>query len=403
MAEKVITVSQFSEYVGSVLLSDPILKRLYIKGEVSNCTYHSNGNVYFTLKDDGAAVKCIIFYDVAQELDVTIQDGSGVMVKGHVIHNKKDGSYSVAIKELEVDGAGKLYEEVELLKKRLYDEGLFDISHKKEIPANVKKIGVVTSGTGAVIRDIINVSTRRNKNIEIILSPAKVQGIGAEQELIDALQLLIENRNVDVIIIARGGGSYEDLNAFNGEKLARALFNCPFPTISAIGHEVDFTIADFVCDLRAPTPSAAAELAVSDMQEVLKKIEKYNKRLYRGALRVADTYRKDIDTAAAKLYYFKPYSVLNREELKIEKLIGSLQRSANLHLAQKNMQCKLLSEKLSTLSPLGVLKRGYAIVKDKDTGNLITTAKNVKSSVQVLLQDGIIDADVRKVQMNEDK
>ncbi len=401
MAERIITVSQLSEYVGSILTADPILKRLNVKGEVSNCTYHSNGNIYFTLKDDAAAIKCIAFYDIAQNFDVQIEDGMSAVIKGHIIHNKKDGSYSIAIKEIEIEGAGKLYEKTELLKKKLFEEGLFDSSHKKQIPTNVTKIGVVTSKTGAVIRDIINVSSRRNKNIEIVLSPAKVQGVGAEQELINALKLLIEYKDIDVIIIARGGGSYEDLNAFNGENLARELFACPFPTISAIGHEVDFTIADFVCDLRAPTPSAAAELAVTDMEVVLKAIERSQQRIQYSALKIIEGLDKHIDASIAKIHYYKPYSVLVREEQKVNKLISGLNKAASTYIKEKDMQYSSLEGKLQALSPLGVLGRGYSIVKDENTGALITSVKQVKTSVQVLMQDGIINADVKNVRINE--
>lgn len=402
MAEKVITVSQLSEYIGSVLITDPILKRLYVKGEVSNCTYHSNGNVYFTLKDDGAAIKCIIFYDVADKLDAKIEDGIGLTVKGHVIHNKKDGSYSVAIKEIEIEGAGKIYEEVELLKKKLSKEGLFDESHKKKIPEHAKKIGIVTSATGAAIQDIINVSSRRNNNIEIILAPAKVQGLGAETEIIDALNMLIEYKDIDIVIIGRGGGSYEDLNAFNSEKLARVLYDCPIPTISAVGHEIDFTIADFVCDMRAPTPSAAAELAVADMNILLQRIERYESSLYRNVLKTVESYNKHIESSIAKLNYFKPVSVLNREEKHISRLNVSLYKAMNQLLRDKNINCAFLTEKLNTLSPLGVLSRGYAIVKDGATGKPITSVAKAKNSVQVMLQDGIINAEIKNVQLNEE-
>jgi len=401
MAEKIITVSQLSEYIGSVLLTDPILKRLYVKGEVSNCTYHSNGNVYFTLKDDNAAIKCIVFYDIAEQIDLRIEDGISVSVKGHLIHNKKDGSYSIAIKEIELEGSGKIYEEVELLKRRLQKEGLFDEAHKKSIPAHVNKLGVVTSATGAAIRDIINVASRRNKNIEIILSPAKVQGIGAEEEIINALLLLEEYADLDVIIIGRGGGSYEDLNAFNSEKLARMIYDCPIPTISAVGHEIDFTIADFVSDMRAPTPSSAAELAVEDIGTVKNRINRYEESIYRNTLKIIDNYNRHIASSCAKLHYFRPHNVLYREEKRVNRLSDSLYKAAAVYINQKNMRCSALKEKLDALSPLGVLKRGYAIIKDQDTGTLIKSAKDSRNSIQVFMQDGIINADVKKVQLNE--
>lgn len=403
MAEKVITVSQLSEYIGSVLITDPILKRLYVKGEVSNCTYHSNGNVYFTLKDDGSAIKCIIFYDVADKLQDEIEDGIGLTLKGHVIHNKKDGSYSIAVKEIEIEGAGKIYEEVELLKRKLSKEGLFDESHKKKIPEHAKKIGVVTSATGAAIQDIINVSSRRNNNIEIVLAPAKVQGLGAETEIINALNILIEYKDIDVIIIGRGGGSYEDLNAFNSEKLARVLYECPIPTISAVGHEIDFTIADFVSDMRAPTPSAAAELAVADMNVILQRIKRYESSLYRNIIKTVESNNKHIESSIAKLNYFKPVSVLDREEKHVDRLNVSLYKAMNQLLRDKNIKCEFLTEKLNTLSPLGVLSRGYAIVKDENSGKLITSVAKAKNSVQVMMQDGIINAEIKNVQLNEEK
>lgn len=401
MAEKIISVSQLCEYIGSVLLTDPILKRLYVKGEVSNCTYHSNGNIYFTLKDDGAVIKCIVFYDVAESINVILQDGVSVSVKGHIIHNKKDGSYSIAVKEIEAEGTGKLFEETELLKQRLLKEGLFDIAHKKAIPVTVKSIGVVTSDTGAVIRDIINVSTRRNKNIEIVLSPAKVQGIGAQKEIINALNLLEEYGKTDVIIIARGGGSYEDLSVFNDETLARAIYDCKKPVISAIGHEVDFTICDFVSDLRAPTPSAAAELAVKDIRGVLDHIDDLDIKLLKNSFKLFEINKRSINALNSKLGYLKPLNVLSRENEKIEMLTEMLIKAQSKNLMQNINDVNLLSEKLSALSPLGVLQRGYAIIKDEVTNTLITSAKNVNNSVQVIMQDGIIFADVKKVDVNE--
>lgn len=401
MAEKIISVSQLSEYIGSVLLTDPILKRLYVKGEVSNCTYHSNGNIYFTLKDDGAAIKCIIFYDVAESIGVILQDGVSVSVKGHIIHNKKDGSYSIAVKEVNAEGTGKLFEETELLKQRLLKEGLFDISHKKTIPENVKSIGVVTSDTGAVIRDIINVSTRRNKNIEIVLSPAKVQGAGAQKEIIDALRLLEEYGKTDVIIIARGGGSYEDLSVFNDEELARTIYDCEKPVISAIGHEVDFTICDFVSDLRAPTPSAAAELAVKDLSSVWEYVDNLDRKLLNNSIKLFEINKKDMKLLNSKLMFFKPLNVLSRENEKIEMLTDILLKAQSKNLTQNINDVNLLREKLLALSPLGVLKRGYAIIKDEFSGTLITSVKNVNNSVQVIMQDGIIFADVKNVDVNE--
>ena len=274
-----ISVTELNKYIKEKIAGDENLNNVLVKGEISNYKHHYTGHLYFTLKDENSLIKCIMFKSSAINLKFEPRDGMKVMVFGTVSVFERDGVYQIYVKAMQEDGMGSLYKAYEEMKARLEKEGLFDVSHKKKIPAMPKCIGVLTSNTGAVIRDIINVSTRRNPNVYIKLLPVPVQGEGAAEKIADAIKIMNDKKLADVIIIARGGGSLEDLWPFNEEIVARAIYDSELPVISAVGHETDFTIADFVADLRAPTPSAAAELAVPNITEVMLKISTYNNRL----------------------------------------------------------------------------------------------------------------------------
>ncbi|MBO7357801.1 MAG: exodeoxyribonuclease VII large subunit, partial [Lachnospiraceae bacterium] len=268
MQYNIYSVSQINNYIKNMFLTDGFLQNVSLRGEVSNCKYHSSGHIYFSVKDEKSSIRCVMFASSRRGLNFTLQDGMKIVIKGSVNVYDRDGSYQVYATSIEKEGLGDLYEEYEKLKKRLMEQGMFDEEYKRPIPKHVKKLGVVTAETGAAVRDIINVSKRRNPGVQIVLYPAIVQGDDAPESIITGIRVL-EEYGVDVIIVGRGGGSIEDLWGFNDEMVAHAIFNCDVPVISAVGHETDFTIADFVSDLRAPTPSAAAELANTDMMAVV--------------------------------------------------------------------------------------------------------------------------------------
>ena len=274
-----ISVSELNSYIKNKIDNDEILNNVLIKGEISNFKNHYTGHMYFTLKDENSLIKCIMFKSYAQKLEFMPKDGMKVFAFGTVSVFERDGIYQIYVKAMQEDGVGILYKKYEELKQRLEEEGYFDERHKQKIPLMPKTIGVLTSQTGAVIRDIINVSTRRNPNVVIKLLPVPVQGEGAAEKIADGIRLMNEKNIADVLILARGGGSLEDLWPFNEEIVAHAIYNSKIPIISAVGHETDFSISDFVADLRAPTPSAAAELAVPDIYEIKQKINSYQSRL----------------------------------------------------------------------------------------------------------------------------
>lgn len=278
---KTLSVSQLNNYIKKVMDNDFILRNSYVKGEISNFKIHSSGHIYFSLKDEYSKINCIMFKSYAENIISMPKDGDNVILRGRVSVYSRDGLYQFYCEELEKEGIGNLFLEFEKLKKRLYKEGIFDEQHKKDIPLYARKIGIITSPTGAAIRDIINVTRRRNPTVELIIYPSLVQGDEASHQLIEGIKYFDNRNDVDLIILARGGGSLEELWAFNDENLAYAIYDCNKPIISAIGHETDFTISDFVSDMRAPTPSAAAEIAVFSLSEFNKKIEVYKDKMFK--------------------------------------------------------------------------------------------------------------------------
>ena len=394
MKYNAVSVTDLNKYIKDKFESDELLTDILVKGEISNFKSHYTGHLYFTLKDENSLIKCIMFKSYAERLKFNAKDGMKVMVFGTVSVFERDGVYQIYVKAMQEDGLGDLYTKYEELKKNLEQEGLFDISHKKKIPQMPKVIGVLTSQTGSVIRDIINVSTRRNPNVYIRLLPVPVQGQGAAEKIAKGIQLMNEKKLADVLIIARGGGSLEDLWPFNEEIVAREIYNSEIPIISAVGHETDFTIADFVADLRAPTPSAAAELAVSDIYELNDKINLYNKRLRLALKKKTELMRLRYEKCMTSRVFKDPLKNINDNYLRIDNYIKSLVNS--IRMKQKDSSSKYIElvTKLDTLSPLKTLTRGYSLTEMN--GKIIKSSKSLKQEdeIDIKFYDGTRKAKV---------
>ena len=388
MKYNAVSVTDLNKYIKDKFESDELLTDILVKGEISNFKSHYTGHLYFTLKDENSLIKCIMFKSYAERLKFNAKDGMKVMVFGTVSVFERDGVYQIYVKAMQEDGLGDLYTKYEELKKSLEQEGLFDISHKKKIPQMPKVIGVLTSQTGSVIRDIINVSTRRNPNVYIRLLPVPVHGQGAAEKIAKGIQLMNERKLADVLILARGGGSLEDLWPFNEEIVAREIYNSEIPIISAVGHETDFTISDFVADLRAPTPSAAAELAVSDIYELNDKINLYNKRLRLALKKKTELMRLRYEKCMTSRVFKDPLKTVNDNYLKIDSYVKSLVN--NIKMKQKDSTSKYIElvTKLDTLSPLKTLTRGYSLTEFN--GKIVKSAKDLKkdNEIDIKFYDG---------------
>ena len=371
-----ITVSQLNKYVKDKIGEDEYLNSVYVRGEISNFKNHYTGHLYFTLKDENSLIKCIMFKSYTQNLNFTPKDGMKVVVLGTVSVFERDGVYQIYCKAMKEDGIGDLYAKYEELKNKLEEEGLFLEKYKKEIPYMPKVVGVLTSQTGAVIRDIINVSTRRNPNVYIRLLPVPVQGEGAGTKIADAIKFMNEKNLADVLIIGRGGGSLEDLWPFNEEVVARAIFESKIPIISAVGHETDFTIADFVADLRAPTPSAAAELAVQDVDKVREDLENYKKRFKLSLKKKVELMRLRYEKCMQSRVFKEPMQKINEKYIQIDMIVKKMQIKINENLNKNKNQAVKLITKLDTLSPLKTLTRGYTITELN--GKIVKSIKEVK-------------------------
>ncbi len=384
-----ITVSELNAYIKDKVADDEYLNSVFVKGEISNFKHHYTGHMYFTLKDENSLVKCIMFKSSTATLNFMPKDGMNVMVLGSVGVFERDGVYQIYVKAMQEDGIGNLYEAYEKLKAKLEKEGLFDESHKKKIPFMPKIIGVLTASTGSVIRDIINVSTRRNPNVYIRLYPVPVQGEGAGIKIAKAINYMDENHLADVLIIGRGGGSLEDLWPFNEEVVARAIYDCDIPIISAVGHETDFTISDFVADLRAPTPSAAAELAVADISEIKNDIDLYKNRLKICLRRKTESMRLEYEKIMNSRVYKDPYKNIKDYYLQVENYLKDIEKNAVQNYKDSKILATKLITKLDALSPLKTLSRGYSIAEVD--GKVISRAKDLKKDMNVDLrfQDGV--------------
>ena len=389
-----VTVSDLNLYIKEKIAGDEALNAVVVKGEISNFKAHYTGHFYFTLKDDKSLIKCIMFKSYAEKINFNPKDGMKVIVFGGVSVFERDGVYQIYVKAMQEQGIGDLYAEYERLKKQLQEEGLFDEAHKKKIPLRPKIIGVLISKTGSVIRDIINVSTRRNPNCYIRLIPVPVQGEGSAKEIAKGIKLINEKKLADVIILARGGGSLEDLWPFNEEIVARAIFNSNLPIISAVGHETDFTISDFVADLRAPTPSAAAELANPDIYELKNKIAISKERLRLGVNKKIELMKLKLDNLTNSKGFNKPLNDIQNNYLKIDNYIKEMASKINLKQKESEKYFQSLVSKLDALSPLKTLARGYVIAEKN--GKMVKTSEELKANEKIELKfvDGIKSAKI---------
>lgn len=386
MEPKIATVSQINGYLKRMIDSNEILNNIWIKGEISNFKLHYSGHIYITLKDEGGVLKAVMFKRETKNLAFSPCDGMKVMARGRISVYEAGGAYQLYIEEMIPDGVGALYLAYEQLKERLSSEGLFNEEYKKPIPRFPKRVGVVTAATGAAVRDIINVITRRYPLAEIILFPTLVQGDGAASEISAAINYFNQADMADTLIVGRGGGSIEDLWAFNEEIVARAIFNSHIPVISAVGHETDFTIADFVADLRAPTPSAAAELAVPSVSELYANISGLLSRLIQAQNNALRSRRLAVKALRVKT----PQDIINEKNMRLDSLVKDLEQSFNLKLIESKKAFAENVAKLSALSPLSVMLRGYSIAQ-KDDGGVIKKAKQLKLNEEFDLRfsDGI--------------
>lgn len=392
------SVGQVNTYIKNMFQTDFLLRNLRVSGEVSNCKYHSSGHVYFTLKDSAGSLSCVMFSRDRQELGFRLEDGMQVVASGSITVYERDGKYQLYAKSVEKSGQGRLYEEYLKLKEELEQMGMFDESYKKPIPKYATKIGVVTAKTGAAIQDIINISKRRNPYVVLYLYPAKVQGEGAAKTICEGIESL-DKLGLDVIIVGRGGGSIEDLWAFNEECVARAVFNCNTPVISAVGHETDFTIIDFVSDLRAPTPSAAAEQAVFDYNAYICSVNQYMDRL---RIAVNNTLMRDfnrVDALNKRLSLVSPQKRLddNRQYLDIQKT--ALDKLMNSIIERNRMQLSLCSGKLSALSPLKRISGGFGYISDSKNHSVRSIDQiDIGDNISITLHDGCAKATVTQKQ-----
>ena len=390
MTKNVYTVKQVNAYIKNMFTQDFMLSRIYVKGEVSNCKYHTSGHIYFSLKDESGTIACVMFAGQRGGLSFRMSEGQQVVVFGSVNVYERSGSYQLYAREIRLDGEGRLYERFQALRRELEEMGMFAPEYKKEIPAYAGRVGVVTAPTGAAVRDIMNISARRNPYVQLILYPARVQGEGAAESVARGIHML-ERQGVDVIIVGRGGGSIEDLWAFNEEIVARAIFDCTVPVISAVGHETDTTIADYVADLRAPTPSAAAELAVYDFRQVQSRMQETDLKLKRLLGQKIQLARMQLRQYVTRLKVLHPrYQLQERQQLLVE-YEERLKRCMEGKIQKERHRLALYIEKMKGLSPLKKLNLGYAYVED-EKGNSVRSVQQVRkcSVLSVHVTDGVI-------------
>lgn len=398
MARNVYTVKQVNSYIKNMFTQDFMLNRIYVKGEVSNCKYHTSGHIYFSLKDESGTIACVMFAGQRGGLSFHMREGQQIIVLGSVNVYERTGSYQLYAQEIRLDGEGALYEKYQMLKQELEEMGMFAPEYKKAIPRYAKRIGVVTAPTGAAVRDIMNISARRNPYVQLLLYPAQVQGEGAKESIVRGIRML-ETKNVDVIIVGRGGGSIEDLWAFNDECVARAIFDCQVPVISAVGHETDVTIADYVADLRAPTPSAAAELAVWDYRQLQGYLDECRLRMNRsmtGTIRINRLRLKELDV---RLSYLHPRHKLQDQQQRLIELEEELRTLMRDRVKEARHRLAIQIEKLNGLSPVRKLNQGFAYVEEAD-GGVVKSIRQVEKGdeLTVYVTDGLIRTSVKAVQ-----
>lgn len=390
----IYSVTQINSYIKNMFSQDYLLHSVYVKGEVSNVKYHSSGHIYFTMKDSAGTLACVMFAGNRSGLKFTMKEGQQIICGGSVDIYQRDGKYQLYAKEIKLDGTGALYEKYEKLKAELEDMGMFSAEYKKAIPKYARRVGVVTAKTGAAIQDIINISGRRNPYVQLVLYPATVQGEGAAETIVNGIRAL-DRDDIDVIIVGRGGGSIEDLWAFNEEIVARAIFECSTPVVSAVGHETDFTIADFVSDLRAPTPSAAAELTVFSITEFDIRLSNTEEQLKRQIQNCIQGKRTLLERYRLSIEKKNPEAVIREKRMQYLRTFERLSDLMKGIIANKRHEYELLIEHMRAISPLEKLSSGFAHVADSD-GNTIKSVKavNTKDKLKLTFKDGTILAEV---------
>lgn len=397
----VYSVKQVNTYIKNMFTQDFMLNRIYIKGEVSNCKYHTSGHIYFSLKDESGSIACIMFAGQRSGLPFKMQDGQQVIALGNITTYERDGKYQLYAKEIVLDGAGLLYEKFEALKKELEEMGMFAPEYKQPIPKFAKKIGIVTAPTGAAIRDIMNISMRRNPYVQLILYPALVQGDGAADSIVMGIEML-DKHGVDVIIVGRGGGSIEDLWAFNEEPVARAIFNCHTPIISAVGHETDTTIADYVADMRAPTPSAAAELVVFEHLALQNYMNEIHSKLNRTLYQKVQIERMKLERYRLKMNYLHPRNKLREKQQRSVEIEQKLRNIMEQKLNHAKQKLAIQIERMKGASPLAKLNQGFSYVASED-GGVVKSIEHIQleDKLTIYMTDGIVKAKVEDT-MKED-
>ena len=388
----VYTVAQVNTYIKNMFTQDFMLNRIYVKGEVSNCKYHSSGHIYFSLKDESGSMACVMFAGERKGLAFPMKDGQRVIVLGRVSVYERSGSYQLYAREIIRDGVGQLYEAYEKLKTELEEMGMFAPEYKQPIPYYAKKVGVVTAPTGAAVQDIRNIALRRNPYVQLILYPAQVQGEGAADSIVRGIETL-DALGLDVLIVGRGGGSIEDLWAFNEEKVARAIFDCNTPVISAVGHETDTTIADYVADLRAPTPSAAAELAVTDIRELLERMRGYQQQFENIFRHRMEEYYRRLAELKSRVQRVSPETQLLEKRMRLAELSNSLEQAMQNKLSDRKHSLNLYIERLHGLSPLLKLQQGYSYTEGPN-GKAVTGIDEVAEGerLRIHVTDGVYTA-----------
>lgn len=394
----VYTVKQVNLYIKNMFTQDFMLNRIYVKGEVSNCKYHASGHIYFSLKDESGTIACIMFASARSGLSFRMREGQKVVVLGSVNVYERDGKYQLYANEIILEGAGLLYEKFEALKQELEEMGMFAEEYKQPIPKFAKTVGIVTAPTGAAVRDIIQIASRRNPYVQLILYPALVQGEGAADSIVRGIRML-EKQNVDVMIVGRGGGSIEDLWAFNEEKVARAIFECRVPVISAVGHETDTLISDYVADLRAPTPSAAAELAVYDHRQVSEQMEAFLSRMRRQMRLKTMLERRRLEQLELRLKHTHPQQKLNENRQILQELENRLRDRMQMLLEENKHRLAIYTEQIDGLSPLKKLSQGYSYTELAD-GENVRSVQQVKDGqeISVYVTDGKIKSRIVEVE-----
>ena len=395
--KEIYSVGALNQYIKHLFTSDYALNNIYVRGEVSNCKYHTSGHIYFTLKDRTGAIACVMFASARSGLNFRMSEGQQVVAFGSVSVYERDGKYQLYARQIVLDGQGLLYQKFEALKKSLEAAGLFDGRHKKPIPKYPAKIGIVTAKTGAAIQDIINISTRRNPFVQLVLYPATVQGADAAPTIVQGIKVL-DAYGVDTIIVGRGGGSMEDLWAFNEESVARAIYACKTPVISAVGHETDTTIADFVADMRAPTPSAAAELAVPDFRELIGKLSDYEDKIDSLLVGKLHLWRQYIEQYRLKLENLSPKSQIQEKRMRLMGMEDALNQRIENIVTAKRHKTQLYAQTIEGLSPIARLSGGYALVTGSDQ-RLVASVERVHTGdvLTISVTDGDIEAKAEKI------